>query len=157
MSLTYRIMHRWLLMIGFSLLAACGSAAPVDCKRVEQELNECMNRNQPGEIEDCVAKYVPLSAEERYHGTWASTFEFNQFTNGKIITTEQAFAYRAAPTELDVEKTALDRYWTADRSRVMEVDFIGRKHLCNLAGPVTYIRVDRVLATRIIEDRPSGW
>ena len=98
-----------------------------------------------------------MSAAKRYHGTWANSFEFNQFTDGEVITSDRAFEYRAAPTELDVEGTELQKYHTGDRTRVLEVDFIGRTHLCNLAKPVTYIQVDRVIATRLLKDRPSGW
>lgn len=151
-------MRRWLLMIGSLSLAACGPAAPVDCREVEQELNACLDRNRRSEIEHCFEKHVPLGAATRYHGTWATSFEFNQFSNGEAISSDRAFEYRSAPIELDVGGTELEKYVTNDRARVLEVDFIGRKFLCsNLTRPVSYIRVGKVIAARTIEERPSGW
>lgn len=153
-------MFRSALLIGLICLSASKAAEPINCETVEKDLDACADRvlrvDRGGErvfIEEC----LKLAEAERFHGTWATDFEFNEFYNGEMLAPNQVWQFPEPSTVLVTEGSDLGGYDIGASAKVFEVDFIGRRNACNLTEPIRAIVVDEVMDVRLIDDRPSDW
>jgi hypothetical protein len=151
-------MRHWSLLFALVSLSGCSDAQPIDCEVVEQEVFACLDRyTDGGEIRSFFEECVPMAHAQRFRGTWATTFEYNEFYNGKLVTAEEAWQFPQPSTNLVVDDTDLEKFEVDDLANVLEVEFIGRRPICNLTDPVRDILVEKVISVRVIDERPSGW
>lgn len=106
-------------------------------------------RNGGAIFDEC----IPMSVPQRFTGTWATDFEFNQFHEGQVLTAEEAWQRQDATDRLWGD--ALERNASDNSAYVMEVEFVGRYPLCNLTEPGRDILVDDLIHARTIERTSS--
>jgi hypothetical protein len=145
------------MLVGAVLtLIACDVKKPLDCKVVENEIHTCFKQNRAEPSQDRVfQKCVPLAEPERFHGTWATDFEFNEFYAGEILPTERVWQFPKPSTSLVIGKSELRKYNSNHMAHVLEVKFIGRRPVCNVTEPYRQIIVDQVSDVKVIESRPT--
>lgn len=146
-------MRRWLLLIAVSWQSACSGAQTIDCKVAEQEVFACLDRFVQRSDSDFFEDCVPMAEPQRFHGTWATDFEFNEFYSGKIVAAEDAWRFPEPTTRLWGD--ALEKYSADDLASVLEIEFVGRRPICNFTEPVRNIIVDELIHVRVIDQRPS--
>lgn len=139
-------------------LAGCNST-PVNCGTVKQQLDGCLAKHRRAGSREVALNCFPYSASERISGTWAHSFEFNQFYEDRDhIAVDRAFTVQDNPVQLDAVSDAL--YDTLDPkkgglSQIAQIVFEGRRPLCDF-GLDRWIVVDRVVSQKIVFSRPYG-
>lgn len=103
--------------------------------------------------DDIFEECVPMADPQRFRGTWATDFEFNKFYEGQKIEAEDAWQYSEPTTRLSGD--ALTQYTSDDMAYVIEIEFVGRRPVCNFTEPVRDILVDDLIRAEIIERSPS--
>lgn len=140
------------------LIGSCTQDRPLDCGQVQRAISSCMdgkvaNRGDRAFFEAC----IPMLKAKTFKGSWSRDFEFNVFRENQTVKADQAFNLPARWVELVVEGTALDKLQKPGAAQVFQVSFIGRKPVCNLTEPVSYVLVDRILSARLVNERPSAF
>jgi hypothetical protein len=148
-------MRHWLLLIVVTSLSACSEEQLVDCKIAEQEVFACTGRFVQRTGSDFFEECVPMTEPQRFHGTWATDFEFNEFYSGKVVAAEDAWQFPEPTTRLWGDP--LEKYERDGLANVLEVEFVGRRPICNFTEPVRDIIVDELIHVRVIDQRPSKW
>lgn len=145
-----------LILITVGALTACSEAQPIACEVAQQEAFACIERvTRSGQnygdaiFDEC----VPMSGSQRFKGTWATDFEFNEYYDGKVVSADDAWQHPEPTTRLWGD--ALEQYTSDDMAHVIEIEFVGRRPLCNFTEPVRDIVVDDLVRARIIERSPS--
>jgi hypothetical protein len=144
------------LMIAIASLPSCNRAGPLNCKAIEQRVYACLDRFAQGaEQLKFFGECMPMSQPQRFRGTWATDFEFNQFQSGEA--TPSADPLKLSEPYYQLWGHSLEKYQVGSWATVAEMEFIGRRPVCDLTDPARDILVDRVIRVRVIDQRPSEW
>ena len=143
-------------ILAIALLSGCDEAAEPDCDAVREEIFECMDwigeRPIMGDLDDC----IPMQQPETIEGTWAQGFEFNQFYEGRRLTFDEAFQFPETTTSVWPQE-GIEAVGDPEANSVVYVSFEGRRPVCDASDDHRDIWMDRVIASEVIEERPSAW
>lgn len=136
-------------------LVGCGASERVDCEHVRTQFWQCFeDTSAMGNDQDRLPKCMPYSAPMRITGTWATSFEYNQFFEGRSVAPEEAMRSPEKSTYLDVSGTPLTEYeGSPQTSTVVDIEFIGRRPVCDVLHDYRVVMVDRLISRRVIERR----
>lgn len=149
-------MRQTLTLITLAALSACGAEPPTNCAVARKKVYACIDRitkaGRPSS-DNIFDVCVPMADPRRFRGTWAKDFEFNEFHEGQKIKAEDAWQHHEPTTRLWGD--ALEQYTSDEMAYVIEIEFVGRRPVCNFTEPVRDIVVDDLIRTDIIERSPS--
>ena len=129
-------------------LTACGSRPPTDCRVVEKQAIQCMERFGSDQEREMLLACFPFSKPQKISGAWYHGFEIDLFAEG-----ERAVPGRLAPhtKKANYATLAFDPQLPNDgRLRVLQVELIGRRSKCPMGYPDRIILVDRMVSRSIV-------
>jgi hypothetical protein len=142
---------RWLIAGTLLALTDCGpsssksdTATPRDCETAIKQSLPCSERypdkNGPGLLLGC----FPFSEPERISGAWVIGFETNEFYEGEKVSAS-LINKRVGDTQLEID-IPLRR--PGPFPQLFQLNFIGRRSLCDMGFPHHIVVVDRIISRR---------
>lgn len=139
-------------------MTGCEATAPLDCATVEEELYACASKYRDEGERTIFLECIPHSEAERISGTWVLSFEFTPFYEDQSLSFEEAARFHETMTQLIGPEDDLLSTYEYESTKLYDLEFIGRRPLCNLLGPnFETITVDKVISKQLVDERPSGW
>lgn len=120
--------RRFLLLLAFTA-AGCSTDRPIDCAHaVEPErLARCYDRHSRAGEEAGLLACLPFSGPTRMRGQWYFDLEYSGFTETAKQDPSETWLYIGSAFRRKVE-------FATPPGRPVEIDFIGRRSLCEGAG-----------------------
>jgi hypothetical protein len=137
-------MQRASILFAVLISAGCKPSPPRDCATARRKALQCLSHRYPGGNHEALLACFPFSKPERIEGAWVEGFEHNQFFEGQRASAAQLRS-EAYGTQLETDMpTPSD-----GRLRAIQVQFIGRRSLCDMGYSPNVIIVDRFMSSAI--------
>ena len=129
-----------------------------DCKLDEAKLRACMKK-YAGRDYELFSSCLRYSEPERIAGTWSRNFEWNEFYEGRELSSQEAFRLQQPSVGLLARSTGgLPRDSKGVRLRTVSyIEFIGRRPLCDVTPGYRTLLIDSMILERTIDAEPSVW
>ena len=143
---------RWLIAGMTLALTGCDPGTPKsddngpprDCETANKQAIQCTNRYSYKDERGMLLGCFPFSKPERISGAWVIGFETNEFYEGERVA-RSLVGKRVGDTQLEID-IPLRR--PGPYPQLFQLDFIGRRSLCDMGFPHHIIVVDRILSRR---------
>ena len=133
------MMRAWVVAIAV-VLSSCQSGAPQDCEVADAEALQCIERYRDKSDREMLEGCYPFSPSERIAGAWVTGFEINEFYEGAQASADLVHK-QVGDTALEIESVKKRR----PTPTIYQMEFLGRRSLCDMGFPRHVIVVDRVL------------
>ena len=139
--------RRWLIAGTTLALTGCDPSSPNnlgpprDCEAANKQGIQCTNRHANNGRE-MLLRCFPFSEPERIRGAWVAGFETNEFYEGEQVS-GSLIGKRVGDTQLEID---IQLRRPGPFPQMFQLDFIGRRSLCDMVFPNHIIVVDRIIS-----------
>jgi hypothetical protein len=141
--------RRWLIAGAALMMISCdgsqrvGVGSPKDCAEAMRHDFQCTGRFPAKDERLMLLSCFPFSEPKRINGAWVTGFEANEFYEG-----EQTSGARTHKGISDTQLVISIPSQPGPFMQFYQLEFVGRRSLCDMGFPRHIIVVDRIISAR---------
>lgn len=134
-------MRLGMIVLGVAALSSCKASPAPDCRTAVKEGRQCMEQHASDGFGKTLLACFPFSKPESIKGAWVYGFERNQFYEGQRASLDLIQTSRSR-----VELEAHVILPNDGRLRVLQMEIIGRRSICEMGVMPNLIVADQVIS-----------